>query len=107
MGRNRYDIKRGHFKNIEGDKLKEVLIKYFDDIQETDDKLSATYGAIDNLEVWVEGKTGLWVDMEMNNDVSDEVAMDTVSKWNKFLLEATGFNAKKRRERAKRKAKSD
>ncbi len=106
MGKNKYDIKRGHFKNIEGDKLKEIMERYFGEVEEKDGKLSTKYGAIDHLDIWVEGRTGLWVDIEMNEDVEDDVAMDTISKWNKFLLETTGFNAKKRRDRAKKKAKS-
>ncbi len=105
MGRNEYDIKRGHFKNIEGGKLKEIMEKHFETVEEEGDKLKSEYGAIDHLEVWTEGKTGLWVDVEMNEDAPDDVAMDTISRWNKFLLEATGFNAKKRRDRAKKKAK--
>ncbi len=105
MGKNKYDVKRGHYKNIEGDKLEEMMEKYFGDVREEDEKLKAEYGAIDHLEVWTEGKTGLWVDMEMDPEVENSVAQETIKKWNKFLLEATGFNAKKRRKRAKKKAK--
>lgn len=105
MGKNRYDVKRGHFKNIEGDQLKELMIEKFEDVEEKDEKLVTNYGAIDHLEVWTEGRTGLWVDLEMDEDVEDETAMETISVWNEFLEEATGFTAKKRRKRAKKKAK--
>ena len=105
MGKNRYDVKRGHFKNIEGNQLKELMIEKFEDVEEKDEKLVTNYGAIDHLEVWTEGRTGLWVDLEMDEDVEDETAMETISVWNEFLEEATGFTAKKRRKRAKKKAK--
>ena len=105
MGKNRYDVKRGHYKNIEGDQLKELMIEKFEDVEEKDEKLVTNYGAIDHLEVWTEGRTGLWVDLEMDEDVEDETAMETISVWNEFLEEATGFTAKKRRKRAKKKAK--
>jgi len=107
MGKNRYDVKRGHFENIEGDKLKSLMKEKFGEVKEgKEDKLIVeNQGAISHLEVWTEGRTGLWVDLEMNNEVNGEVAAETVSLWNDFLKEATGFTAKKRKERAKKKAK--
>ncbi len=106
MGKNRYDVKRGHFENIEGDKLKKLMEEKFGEVKEEEDKLIVEdEGAISRLEVWTEGRTGLWVDLEMSEDVDDEVAAETVSVWNDFLRESTGFTAKKRKERAKKKAK--
>ncbi|MFW6040299.1 MAG: DUF5611 family protein [Thermoplasmatota archaeon] len=105
MGKNKYDVKRGHFKNIEGDQLKELLKDIFESVEEEGDKLMTSYGAISKLEIWTEGRTGLWVDIEMDEDVDQKVAQETISKWNDFLREATGFTAKQRRDRAKKKAK--
>ncbi|MFP4000313.1 MAG: DUF5611 family protein [Thermoplasmata archaeon] len=106
MGKNRYDVKRGHFKNIEGDKLKKLMEEKFDEVKEDEDKLIVDdKGAIGHLEVWTEGRTGLWVDLKMNDEVDCEVAANTISIWNDFLEEATGFSAKKRKKRAKKKAK--
>ncbi len=106
MGKNRYDVKRGHFENIEGEKLKSLMKEKFGEIEEDDEKLIVEdEGAIDHLEVWTEGRTGLWVDLEMNQDVDGDVAAKTISLWNEFLEEATGFDAKKRKKRAKKKAK--
>ncbi len=106
MGKNIYDIKRGHFKNIEGGKLKELMEDIFGSIKEKEEKLISDFGAIEHLEVWTEGKTELWVDIEMDKDPDEDVAMDTISRWNDFLLKATGFDAKQRSKRAKKKAKS-
>lgn len=108
MGKNRYDVKRGHFENIEGEKLKELMEEKFGEVKEEDEKLIIdNKGAIDHLEVWTEGRTGLWVDLEMDQGVDGEVAANTVSTWNDFLEEATGFTAKKRKKRAKKKAKDN
>lgn len=105
MGKNIYDIKRGHYKNIEDDKLEKLMEDTFGSVESKGDRLVAEYGAIKHLEVWTEGKTGLWVDIEMDEDPDDKVATDTISKWNGFLLNATGFDAKQRGKRAKKKAK--
>lgn len=108
MGKKRYDVKRGHFENIEGDKLKELMEDTFQEVQEEEEKLIVEDdGAISHLEVWTEGRTGLWVDLEMNDDVEEEIAVETISKWNDFLEEATGFTAKERKKRAKKKAKEE
>ncbi|MFW6142211.1 MAG: DUF5611 family protein [Candidatus Saliniplasma sp.] len=105
MGKNKYDVKRGHFKNIEGDKLKDLMDEIFEGVEEKEEKLITSYGAIDHLEAWTEGRTSLWVDVEMDDDADEKEAMETISKWNDFLEKATGFDAKKRRKRAKKKAK--
>ncbi len=106
MGKNRYDVKRGHFENIEGDKLKKLMREKFGKVKEKNDKLIVEdEGAISRLEVWTEGRTGLWVDLKMDDEVSGDVAAETISKWNDFLRESTGFTAKKRKKRAKKKAK--
>ncbi len=107
MGKNKYDIKRGHFKNIEGDKLENMMEECFGSVKKEGDRLITSFGAIAHLEIWTEGKTNLWVDIEMDDDVDNKVASETISIWNDFLLKATGFDAKKRRDRAKKKAKSN
>ncbi|MBS3816371.1 MAG: DUF5611 family protein [Candidatus Thermoplasmatota archaeon] len=108
MGKQRYDVKRGHFENIEGEKLKELMDETFHEVKEEEEKLIVDKdGAISHLEVWTEGRTGLWIDLEMNKDVGDDVAMETISKWNDFLEEATGFTAKERKKRAKKNAKEE
>jgi len=86
--------------------LKKLMEEKFGEVKEEEKKLIVDdEGAIDRLEVWTEGRTGLWVDLQMNDDVENKIASNTISLWNDFLEEATGFTAKKRRERAKKKAK--
>lgn len=37
MGKNRYDVKRGHFKNIEGDQLEELMKEIFGSVEKEDE----------------------------------------------------------------------
>ena len=98
---NEYDIKRGHFEKIEGDKLKMLMKDIFESVDQKDGKLSTSYGAIEKLVAWPEGKQKLWVETKMNTDVDDKIATETIRKYNLFLEKATGFTAKERRKRAK------
>ncbi|NYT11765.1 MAG: hypothetical protein GKC03_04340 [Methanomassiliicoccales archaeon] len=100
-----YDIKRGHFKNIESDGLKDMLTEFFGGYQEDGDTLIANYGAMIEMRVKVLSKSSLVVETKTDTNVSDDVAMDTIRKFNKFLESATGLNSKQRRDRLSKKAK--
>lgn len=63
---------------------------------------TASYGAIVRLAAHAEQRD-LAVEVTMNPKVPDEVARETIARYNRFLEAATGFNAK---ERAKRLRKS-
>ena len=99
-----YELRRGHQKNIEGPKLKSILFEVFGTAEEKDGALHASFGAIDSLKVWSDGKS-LFLDTKMNTQVSDEVASQTVRAFNRFLEQATGYTAKERGRRAQKKAK--
>lgn len=100
-----YDIKRGHFKNVEGDGLKDMLTEFFGGYQENGDTLIANYGAMTEMRVKVLGKSSLSVETKTDTNVSDDVAMDTIRKFNKFLESVTGLSSKQRRDRLSKKAK--
>jgi len=59
---NEYDIKRGHSEKIEGDKLEHLMRESFGDVKSKDGKLSASFGALDYITVWQEGKKKLCVE---------------------------------------------
>ena len=99
-----YDIRRGHFKNIEGDKLKELMESTFGKVEVDDSKLTIKFGALQPLIAWLKDKNVLCVDTTMTKDVSENEINDTIRKYNQFLEAATGFNAKERVKRAKKKA---
>ncbi|MCK4614296.1 MAG: DUF5611 family protein [Thermoplasmata archaeon] len=99
-----YDIKRGHFKNIEG-KIETIAEEVFGEFEKTGEKIITSFGALKKLEFWLEGKTKLWVDTEMEKDVDDSTAMETHKRYNGLLLRLTGYTAKQRAKRVKDKAK--
>jgi hypothetical protein len=100
-----FDIKRGHFKNIEGEKLKELLSSTFNEgkIEVDNEKLLAYYGALQPLTAWIKGKDVLCVETNMKADVDDELINKTIRLYNQFLEAATGFNSKERVKRSKKK----
>jgi len=99
------EIKRGHFKNIEGDKLNALMVKYFKTVKKDGDKLVAIFGALKPIEVWLKGKNLLCVEMVTDKSVKEDVAMDTIRAKNGFLEEATGFTTGERAKRLQKKAK--
>ncbi len=99
-----FDIKRGHFKNIEGGKLKDLMESTFGKVELENEKLKAYYGALQPLTTWIKDKNILCVDTNMNNDVPEDEINETIRRYNKFLEAATGFTSKERVKRAKKKA---
>ncbi len=100
-----YDIKRGHFKTIEGDLLKGLMEEIFENVREDGDYLISTYGALDLLKVELRGKKEIAVETQMNTGVDNDTASETIKRYNDFLLRATGFTSKERKKRAVKKAK--
>jgi len=100
-----YDIKRGHFKNIEGDGLTTIMKDCFGNAERDGDTYTTKYGAISKLTVIVKSKKVMDIDTQMNTAVDNETAAETIAKYNRFLLEATGFTTKERKKRANKKAK--
>lgn len=98
-----YILKRGHFKNIQGQKLVDIVKESFGNADQIEDKIMASYGALDKISVWTDGKS-LFVDTDMNKDVADDVARETITAYNKFLEKATGMSAKERAKKAKKAA---
>jgi len=101
------DIKRGHFKNIEGDGLMGLLREYFGTEPEEGDGgwIHLRYGALQPLSVKVLSKAELEVETKSVADVGPDVAQETIRRYNKFLEAATGFNSKQRSKRLQQKAK--
>jgi hypothetical protein len=98
-----YEIKRGHFKNVEGEKLKELLESTFGNVDVDNEKLIIKYGALQPLTTWIKDKNVLCVDTNMDNKVDDDKINETIKRYNNFLEAATGFTSKERVKRAKKK----
>jgi len=100
-----YPIKRGHFRNIEGENIKRIVRDTFGSVDEKNGRLISGYGAIKHVSIGVKGKTRIDINLEMDTTVSDDVATDTRKVWNKFLQEVTGYTSKERAKKLKDMAK--
>ena len=100
---NEYDIKKGHYEKIEGDKLESLMVELFENAKKNGEKLRSSFGAIENITVWMDGNKTLCVDIKMNTKVDDKTATETIRAYNQFLERATGFNTKERKKRANKK----
>ena len=93
-------FKRGYKAEIS--RIKEIMKETFSiDPTEDADRLTISYGALSRLEAWIDEKK-LFVDTDSNADVEDSVILDTNKRFRDFLLEATGYTAKQRRDQAKK-----
>lgn len=101
------DIKRGHFKNVEGDGLRTLLEDHFGtDVEVAEDGWHyVTYGALAPLGVRILSKSELEISTRASPDVGPETAQETIRRYNRFLEAATGFNSKQRSKRLQAKAK--
>ncbi len=97
-------MRRGHGKDLEGDKLRGIAAEVFGSASADGGKVVVSFGAIEKLTAWTDGKQ-LFVDMVMKSGVPDDVATDTVSRNNRFLEAATGYSAKERAKKAQEAAK--
>lgn len=99
------DIKRGHYKNLEGTGLEKIMSEIFGDVEREGEKYKANYGAMKPLIVWVKSKNELCVDIVTDTTAGDDIAIKTIKAKNEFLQKATGFSAKERSKRLQKKAK--
>ncbi len=93
-----YELRRGHGKNLEGDKLRAIAADVFGSAAADGGKVVVSYGAVEKLTTWTDGKQ-LFVDMVMKTGVPDDVATDTITRNNRFLEAATGYTARSARRR--------
>ncbi len=99
-----YELRRGHAKKIDGDALTAIAAEAFGSASSEGGKVIVSYGAIEKLTAWTDGKQ-LFVDMTMKPGVPDDMATETISRNNRFLEAATGYTAKERGKRAQEAAK--
>jgi len=101
-----YEIRRGHFSEIEGEKLGQLIEGVFGNVKKVgDNSYEASFGAIAKLTATLKDKKALTVDPVMNTKVDANTAAETVRKYNAFLEKATGFTSKERAKRVQKKAK--
>jgi hypothetical protein len=101
----KYPVKATARKELTSDRLAALCGTHFENVQRDGPKVSATYGAIAALSVWPDGKE-LAVDVSMNPKVAEDVARETIRRYNQFLEAATGFTSKERGKRLQKAAKA-
>jgi hypothetical protein len=97
-----YPVRTDHRTQLGPDQLLALCRARFGSGEVEGADVVATFGALRGLKVRGENKT-LRVEVAMDPKVSEDVARETVQRYNQFLEEATGYSAK---ERAKRLRKS-
>ena len=101
-----YDIKKGWYKNIEGDLLAQMMQEVFGNVTAEGDTLVSTYGVLERIEVKVLAKDKMEiVTVNKPGSATDDEILDSKRKLNVFAEKATDFDAKARMKRAQKKAK--
>lgn len=101
MGAGRFEVKRGHAKNVEGGRLAGLLKEAFGNCKDLGGgKFEATLGPL-VVTTWLDGKA-LAFESNQPTKIDDATATEVVRARNKFLEAATGFTAKERVKRAKK-----
>jgi hypothetical protein len=97
-----YPVRATHRAGLTPPALEAVLKAHFDTAVVEGDAAVSSFGAISRISARPVGRE-LSVDLTMNPKVSEEVARETIRRYNQFLEAATGYSSK---ERAKRMRKS-
>ena len=101
-----YDIKKGWYKNIEGELLAHMMEDIFGNVKSEGDMLVSSFGVLERIEVKIIDKTKMDITtVNKTRAMADEEILDTKRALNKFAEAATGFDVKARKKRAQDKAK--
>ena len=101
-----FDIKRGCYKNVEGEALPALMKDVFGNVTPEGDGFVSSYGVLARIEVKIISKTLIAVDtVNAEGDFSGEDILNSKRALNKFMEAATGFDAKARMKREQKKAK--
>lgn len=101
-----FDIKKGWFGNIEGDKLPRLMEAVFGNVEAEAGMYVSSFGVMERIEVAIASKTILEVNtVNKTGTFEDSVIIDSKRALNKFMEDATGFDAKARMKREQKKAK--
>jgi len=98
----RYPVRANHRANLAPAALAGLLREHFGGAEVDGAVASASFGAIERLTARADGRE-LAIDVTMNPKVTNEVAAETIARYNRFLEAVTVYSAK---EQAKRFRKS-
>ncbi len=97
-----YPVRTDHRRNLDPEALATIARNHFDRVSVEGGEMLASYGALERLAAKADGRQ-LSIDVRMNPKVPDDVARETIARYNGFLEDVTGYSSK---ERAKRLRKS-
>lgn len=98
-----YPVRTSHRANLLTPTLEEIAKTCFGDARTEGDSVVLTYGAISRLSVRAAGRE-LSIDITMNPKVPEDVARETIRRYNQFLETATGYSSKERARRLRKSA---
>ncbi len=98
-----YPVRASHRGNLEAGALESIARAEFGSAVREADSVVIVYGAIARLSASANGRE-LRVDLAMNPRVPEEVARETIARYNRFLEEVTGYSAKERSKRLRKSA---
>ncbi len=101
-----YEIRRGHQKELEGGRLKQMMEEAFGNVADEGTFIVSKYGALAKLTIGWDGKHTLKVETAMDPNVAPDVAQSTIKTYYAFLERATGFTSKERGKLLQKKAKN-
>ena len=102
-----FEIKRGHGSNLENGGLKSMMEEQFGEIEENENLFTASFKALKKIDVEFVSITEIRVETETDLSATPEDSLAAHQAYNKFMENATAFNAKQRVDRAKAKAKRE
>ena len=101
-----FDIKKGWYSKVEGEALPALMKEIFGNVKAEGDSYVSSFGVMDRIAAKVISKAVLEVDtVNKSGTFSDDEILGSKRVLNKFLEEATGFDAKTRMKREQKKAK--
>lgn len=98
-----YPVRTSHRANLRPEALEQIAKNAFGVAEREGEEVRASFGALEQLAAKADGK-GLGISVVMNPKVPEELQRETIRRYNLFLEEATGFNAKERAKRARKSA---
>ena len=96
-----YPVRASHRAHLNPAELERIVTSNFGSAEAAGDSVATSFGAIERLVVRAAGRE-LSVEVAMNPKVPEEVARDTIARYNRFLEETTGYTAKERARRLRK-----
>ena len=102
----KYPVRPSHRANLSPEALLPLLRTHFESGEAEGELIVSQFGAISRIAVHNEGRE-LVVDVTMNPKVPEEVAHETIQRYNRFLQDATGYSSKERAKRLRKSATAE